>query len=226
MHSNRPVDGSDGKKTAQNDQYLNSLNGWKNNAPLGEDRTKVAEQMGLKYEVKASRLFIRDTDITELPPIPPKVIELEIHEWSRLKTLSGDLSQLEKLDILDCDNLTKVSANLTSLKDLGIYRCSKVEDVKFIEGSHSLEYLKLRALDSLKEFKVNLPLLIDLGMHDCKNLTQFQCNLSIKNLFNVQIEKCGDISCLSWNRRAENFNQNNSQQTNELMQRGIILQQG
>jgi|GEM_PF-5209244 len=107
-------------------QFMSSVDQWEKAAPEGEDRRQIANDIRDVYDRNATEVKFDSVFITDLPPIPPLVTNLEIRHCAGLAGLRS-LPQLVKLCIVCCnDFLTLVGDNLSQLTELDIGGCPKL----------------------------------------------------------------------------------------------------
>lgn len=114
------------EKLAKNDDYNRALNLWCEEAPNEQekiDRHKIAAWAIAAYEQDTTTLKICGSSITDLPPIPPRLISLRIEKCDNLKEITNNLSQLTDLRISECFSLETINAKFGQLKDLKISFC-------------------------------------------------------------------------------------------------------
>ncbi|XP_058006955.1 putative disease resistance RPP13-like protein 1 [Hevea brasiliensis] len=144
--------------------------------------------------------------------LPPTLKCLEIRHCRNLQSLldeeegsfsSGNTSNLEYLQIYECDSLTSLSSGtklLPRLKELRICHCSRLQSIAERFGNTSLEYMKIKYCYNLKSLPDNLHMHINLrkiSIVHCPSLISFPCRgLPPSSLKRLQIEVCKKLEAL------------------------------
>lgn len=109
-------------------KYLSILKEWEENAPTGENRTKVANQLKNCLAEGATKFKLNNSNITALPLLPPLVTFLEIRYCSNFTTAPDNLGQLTYLYIALCPNVTTLPNGLSRLNSLTINYCPSLTE--------------------------------------------------------------------------------------------------
>ena len=161
--------------------YLSELKKWQKEAPSGENRTDLADELQNAYENNLDSVFICNSSISSLPPIPPKTTNLVIVHCDKLTSLAGiTLTEVTFLRIDSCSQLTTFFKSAPDLDVLMVIECNELNEL-LIDIS-KVTKLIVRQCNKLAELTNYLPNIVELDVDNCPS---FDYETWIHNLYNL-----------------------------------------
>lgn len=163
--------------------FTKRVDEWEKDAPTGEDRREGAIDIKDAYARGVKIFFIERSSISNLPPLPRTITDLNIIACNNLEQLNGDLSHLSELSILGCCIKTWPD-NLTNLTSLSLCDCNGPG--RLLVTSSQLTSLDLSICTGITELSGELPLLQTAFIADCPSLTTWSCSVPKLVLLSVR----------------------------------------
>ncbi|WCH23630.1 hypothetical protein [Aeromonas salmonicida] len=161
-----PTASPDIPTNATNNVNMDPVSQWEQDAPPGEDRRSVANQ--IREASSSGHLELFCTEISSLPPLPEGILTVRLQFLDDLKNLPALPQGCTSLSIDDCPKITSLPDMPDSLNDVKLSGCTNLTSLSSLPNR--LERLSLVDCHELSFLPLMPNSLKALSISKCKNL--------------------------------------------------------
>lgn len=165
--------------------YLDELDKWTMAGPPNEGRSTVCDEIKrCLSDTSTTSYNLQNSDITELPPIPPQLTSLFVYNCNYLKQLGDENTEIH-------------------LVGIHISHCAIFEKVP--EFLNSLTSFRVEGCPQYKQLSSCMPSLTTLHINNCENFSEISESIfeNSTELIDIHIENCLKLKIVNTNIKVD-----------------------